>query len=278
MKKGIRWALLGLAVGLVGTVLTFNKGELLSTKMEVFSETRTVSATGVKSIHIQSARTNIEVIPGEGTDIRADLEGKLSKHIVNDIKFEMENRNGEMSIRTELKDSFLVGINIVDVTLTVKVPARAYEQLKIVSDSGNILVNSQSADLMHLSSDSGNLHIQKGKTKEIQFQTDSGNALIQDTQAKLSGETDSGNIDIEAVTWDQDARLSTDSGHVKVKLAQKPDGLAVEYTTDSGRQEIEFEGFEYVSHKEQEFSGKFGDAKRTMTVNTDSGNFIMEPR
>ncbi|CAM4407503.1 DUF4097 family beta strand repeat-containing protein [Paenibacillus tarimensis] len=321
MKKSVIIGLLLVIAGVMGAFTTFSgKDNILSFGGKEVNLEKSVPAAEVRSILVNSGGTDIRVIRGRETGtIRMNLEGEASGRYLDDMELSAElSGDGTLEIKPVIGDNFVIGLSVLNVTLTVQLPEQLWDQVEVSAGSGDITVKDVQASralIMHTGSGnieaemvagetvdvrsgsgdqeldgvngkrmvidagSGNITVASYKLEELAFLAGSGNVRLVNGSARLTGEAGSGNIRYEADKLEAHVRLIAGSGNVTVRLLENPQSLLVDFKTSSGDREIGFEGMQVSSQDEEgDITGSFGSGEIELHVETGSGNFLLGPR
>ncbi|GIO85786.1 hypothetical protein J25TS5_27180 [Paenibacillus faecis] len=226
LRNITRLALLLIAVSVIGNAVMyllgnspFNLGDL--------SVERTVDAELADQIRIETETEKMEVLPIKGDEIRAVLRGKTTKKWLEDYRIDIVEDQGSIRIKVIQDSRFRFFDFYTDLKLTVGIPEKKLSRLQVVSDTGDISIDSVSADIYSAVSDTGSirLDIQEG---EIQARTDTGTIAVslRHIAHDIHAETDSGDITIQTALIPQALRtkLSAGSGKTDVSLPHYRDG------------------------------------------------------
>ncbi|MFD2613868.1 DUF4097 family beta strand repeat-containing protein [Paenibacillus gansuensis] len=273
MKTGVKMALLGLVIGLAGTALTINKGDMFTFRTEPVSLERIVEHSKAVKAVIVADSADMKIIPAEGDRVKVSIAGKVSLHQADRLLLTAEESGDTLTIRADWKDQFVVGVSMAELDMTVELPKRVYDSFKLRTDSGNAVITGVQADSMEVDSDSGKVTVEDSQAEKLLFDGDSSTMSFVNVLADLKGTTDSGDVVITGKQWDRTAEVKTDSGDVTVTLSEQPQSMRIQYTTDSGKQQLDFDGIMRDDSQEGNYQAHFGSGEKKFEVNTDSGDF-----
>jgi lia operon protein LiaG len=150
----------------------------------------------------------------------------------------------------------------------------------LVSGSGNLQFEELQAGEIKTHSNSGNITGHRFQSNLISFNSGSGNVTLEDSEAEISGETDSGNIKVIQDALTKDTNVKAGSGDVTVEVNGQSENLAFDFATDSGSSKVNwpYRTIETGAKHEGNLSGTFGDGKMKLEVATKSGNIKLGQR
>ncbi|MEI7025903.1 DUF4097 family beta strand repeat-containing protein [Paenibacillus sp. y28] len=288
MKNWIRTALVLLILGIAGGLFSFRLDDWRASSV---SKEEMVQASDVRQIRILMTGENIRVVKGQGDHMKLRMEGRASKHFLDDALLQTR-REGDTLVVAGTEKKFGIGFRFISLTLTVELPAKQWDALTVNTDSGDIELTDIEAGALTVQSDSGDALIAGVKAGQLQVKTDSGDIRLDGVDGNTVMETDSGDVEVTAKDLLYDTTVKTDSGDVKVSLADKPSSLQLQFRTDSGDREVEWLEKRERPTEPTDGSGSrsslesslpplpplgevilFGSGHHKLWVETDSGDF-----
>jgi lia operon protein LiaG len=319
MKKSVLVGTVLLLAGIIGLLSTFSSGkDFFSFGTKELNLSSTVDASQVKSIKVNGDSANVNVVRGNSDKILITLAGKVSPKYADKIDLRTDVTGGILTVEPVEPNGFSIGISILDIALTVELPAKMWDTLAIKAGSGDIKVESLEAggvtvdlgsgntemsavnagtirvstnsgdqrfeDLqsreLTVSVDSGNVTAHKFQADSISVKAGSGDLKLTDGQGELIGKTGSGNIRIESKQLSHNAKLEAGSGDITVLVDDQPQSLAFDFRTGSGDSHIDWSYTTDAggSKDEDDVSGTFGSGDVKLDVKTGSGNIKLSRR
>lgn len=195
MNKVVFWGLLLLVVGSIGAAATFESFFGAFGGVTVH-ELETVDSETIREIKIDSAATDVSVVPTDGQEIVVELSGKVSESAKDTytLNVEREEQVLEISVRQAWRLGFM---NWGSARLQVRIPRGDYETVTVGAGSGNIMVEDLAAGAITLRANSGNIKA-SNTVAELTYTIDAG----------------SGNISTEALSADA-IHLTANSGNIE---------------------------------------------------------------
>jgi len=228
-KKIILSAIGLIAVGIVGALLTYQKGE--AGDFEI-NKTATQSFT---SIHASADNAAIEVKKVNGKEAKAILTGNQNKG--GEVQLESKIHNGEWNITVKESMRPYLNFNFFTKTrkLTIYLPEKTYKQISLRSDNGSIVADHTESKSIDIESSNGRIELTELKAENIQARTDNGKLSFTNTTGNIHARSDNGRIDFKGKTISHNLDFETDNGRIQIELNEKPEQLQIEAQTDFGK-------------------------------------------
>ncbi|MDF2682361.1 MAG: hypothetical protein K0R47_3551 [Brevibacillus sp.] len=268
-----------------------------------FTETKEVNivqsfdASSVKEVLVDVSSTDVNVVRGSSEKIEVRLHGEASPKMADQFRLKGEDRGNTLQIGVEKQEGFRIGFGYESVAMTVELPEKQWDEIKVKVGSGDITVENvegktidaftssgdikleeSKASAIMLDTSSGDIQAEQFKADTLKVHSDSGDISLKEGEAALKGDAESGDINIELVELLHDADLSTSSGDVKINLEREPKSLTVDYRGDSGVGKIKWDGFQATETEEDDkiIKGTFGSGETMLKVSTGSGDFTLD--
>ncbi|WP_339204502.1 DUF4097 family beta strand repeat-containing protein [Paenibacillus sp. FSL K6-3182] len=279
MKKLAAFALILLGIGVLCAFFVFDKDEIVTKfQGEPFLQEKTIDASSIRSIHAETDTFNITFVPGTADDIKVRLEGDVSEKLAGDVILTAAPKGDTLNIEANTKDRFTFGISIVNLKLTIEVPAKLWSSVDIETDTGNIVVDQMEADKMKLKSDTGNIKLTNYTAQELEFKTDTGNINIADGKGILKAESDTGNVRVETDELRSDLTIKTDTGNIIVNANKQPASAFISIKKDTGNSKVDWDGFSVNKETENHIEGVIGSGDIKISMESETGNIKLGTR
>ncbi|MBE4909545.1 DUF4097 family beta strand repeat protein [Bacillus luteolus] len=259
--KNIGYGLLFMLVVLLSgaSFIYYTEGaEAFSTKLYELKENHSIDGHDIKNIEITSGPTDIEVIPHSEDVVTIELSGEVSEKMRDAYELDILEKGEALQVKiTRVKHpSFTVFAINKGTLLTVKVPAKMYEELEVATSSGDITTTNLSTKNLFLTATSGDIVTDNLKvTSDFLIETKSGDIV--------SSNSNGGNMEFNATSGD-------------VTLSMNIDSYMLEFSGKSGEGKVETGGFQYEHSTESFILGKKGNGSGTsIKVETTSGDFYL---
>jgi lia operon protein LiaG len=250
-----------------------------------------------RNVGIEVGSSDVNVVRGSTDKIEVRLHGKTDKGNAGKIGLKTDSKGDTLNLGIEKPEGMQLGFRIVSLTMTVELPEKQWNELKVKAGSGDVEVAEFEGTFIEAEASSGNVELSASNAKKIalktgsgdvkasdfkadtvSFDSRSGNVVLKDGEAELKGETGSGDIRIEMDELLHDTDVSAGSGNVTIGLDREPKSLTVDYRGKSGDGKIRWKGFDYQEKDEEghTIKGAFGSGGTKLKVATGSGNFTLD--
>ncbi|TMV52856.1 DUF4097 domain-containing protein [Paenibacillus mesophilus] len=302
MKKSAMIGIVLIAALVWGVLATWNSGKgfaggWLSLSTSKIDISESYDADAYQNIAIDVSSSDVNVVRGSSDRIEVRVHGKTSTNYSDEIGLRAEPKGGTLKLGIDKPERKQFGFVIHSVTMTVELPEKRWNEIKVKvgsgnvdvakingksieaeTSSGNVKLSASEAKTIELKTGSGNVQADGFKADTFTFDTKSGTVKLKDGAAKVKGETGSGDIRIEFPELLHDTSLSTGSGNVTIELDREPKSMTVDWRLGSGKASIGWKGLNGMEKSEDGKSGKgtFGNGDTTLKVVTGSGNITMD--
>ncbi|MGG0797105.1 DUF4097 family beta strand repeat-containing protein [Brevibacillus laterosporus] len=211
-------------------------------------------------------------------------------------------RNTELQVREENEKLLIATIrpptwfsldfSMNDEGLTISLPQKRWEKMKLSSTSGNIkagdvlakefIASSTSGDIemKQLESEkndiqvtSGNVEISRLVATYSTFESTSGDIDVQEATGEIKANSTSGNIDVYTAEVAHNLTLEASSGNIEIVTTKQPTDTRFVAKTSSGEIQTNLEGFRFNSTSNHNVEATNGqEIKRTVHIQTTSGD------
>ncbi len=282
-----------IAVMVVIAVLAYNRLSGSHQAEAQVERQKTLSASGITNLDIETTADDIEVIPGGQDDIVAVLAGNGS---TNGYQFNVMQEGQTARIQLNAASSML-DLQMWDegTTLKVTVPQKDWDQMTVKTSSGDITLSDIKARTLNVQSSSGDQHLnglqisdqatvttssgditaRTNTMNHAKWQTTSGDIDSEQLHGQQSQlETSSGDIDYVQNELTTNVQLTTSSGDVEAKLTGNTDSLQIQSNSSSGTPDIDIDGMQFQDRSDHSTLGTKGqgEPKYHLTINTSSGD------
>lgn len=158
LRNLTRLAVMLIAVAIIGNALMYVLGNSPFNVHELSIE-QTIRSNQVNGVLIRTKIGRVDVVPIEGNEIRATLEGKTTKKWMKDYQLVVDEDQGLAQIEVVQESRFRFIDIYTDFKLTVGIPAAKLNQLQVETDSGNIHIGSVDASEYLVTSDTGSIKL-----------------------------------------------------------------------------------------------------------------------
>ena len=226
-----------------------------------------------KKVIEESSFTNIEVltnnaavviVPTQSSEATVEYtgEGKKAK-----FKFDVDVKGDTLSVEFKEKRRFFFWFSFgSDLTLTLNIPEKQYENIRVESDNGSIKAGDIQVEDIELETDNGQIELKKAETYTVNLETDNGKIVLEDVEGDITGSSDNGRITMTTKSLDQPIELETDNGSIEIKTDTEPTNATIETKVDNG---------EVMIFGNEDTRAIYGDGKHLIKLETDNGRITV---
>ena len=267
-----------LVIGIIGTIFTV-KSQLSGEEM---LEEKAVDTNDFANIDIKTDNAEIIVLPVEDEKARVELLGNISRY---NFSTEVEGDTLNVQVKTKLKKLIHFDIFSKSLSLTVLVPKKEYERIRVQSNNGLIEVTDLEGSEMQLATNNGSVHVKNVKGDTLMLDTDNGRIDMKNVDTKLAnvssnngrielenvqgeiiGNTDNGRISLLTEDLDRPIELSTMNGKIDVNSKNKPTNAMLDLKTHNGKIQV---------FGSSEWDNMIGNGENLIKISTDNGSITI---
>lgn len=252
------------------------------------------------SVDIQIDHGSLRILPSIDSQMHVDVKDKSYKQL---LTVEIVNRTLMVKLTEEsIKwGIFNFNLNMTSPLVTVQLPQKVYELIKIYTDNGkitgtllkstifsaesdngqielkeitasellvetdngNISLSSIEAERLTAISDNGSVSLSYAKLQKSRLKTDNGIIFLIEAEGAIQAETDNGKIFLGTAHIERNLNFKTDNGSITIETALKPENVAIRAQRDSGSATI---------FGEKSKQAVFGTGQHAVLLTSDNGN------
>ncbi|PKM52574.1 MAG: hypothetical protein CVV02_00110 [Firmicutes bacterium HGW-Firmicutes-7] len=254
------------------------------------TEKDTVSINNTNKIVVESSSADIEIIPEEREDISVVLETdkRGPKLSVSDGK--------TVYIKAKKNTIFNFGISIyASPLLTIYIPKDYAESLDINSSSGDVKLNDLVLTKLNLDLSSGDvkgnqLVFEEGSIKSasgdlklytiecasLDINSSSGDLILKDFDGKLTGTSDSGDVNIHYKNLAESIDYKVSSGDLIVDLNNSEPDASFDLKCSSGNVSLNYRLDNVQFEKNNSVKGTSGNGTHMILLRASSGDITIK--
>ena len=246
----------------------------------------------------------LHIHPSKDGQMHADI---VDKNYRQHFSVDILNRTLVITLKEETKKWGIFSIrgSFKSPTITVQLPEKLYEKIKILSDHGSItgqhLASSEflietdngSIDLSYMSADdldvrsdngaikltsiqakklvtetdNGQLNLKEIQAGKVQATSDNGAITLKEVEGDVHAQTDNGRIHLVVADLDWDINLETDNGAILLETKKQPENATIHAEVDWGTVSI------FGSKKRMTV---FGSGEHAVNLQTDNGSITVK--
>jgi len=179
------------------------------------------NAKGIDSINIGTVSSNVQIKVTDSSQITASLTGEVSDILADYFTLKLDTKGKTLNINVDTKKIPAVATPHIytNLTLTVQIPTKKWDQFSITSTNGNILTEQLTSNKAYFKASNGNV-VNRNLTIHDQYKVEitNGNLDASDIKSQKSVEvkTINGNIVLERAQG-ATLNLNTIVGKIKGK-------------------------------------------------------------
>lgn len=149
------------------------------------------------------------------------------------------------SIKIMTDNGKVEGANLESIILTAKSDNGSIQftdtkaaELSIRSDNGALKLDSSRVEKLKAKSDNGKIELTDIWAEQVKLQTDNGSILMDNVEGKIDSESDNGKITLTTSSLDRDITLKTDNGGITIETTSEPSNASIHAHRDYGKAKI----------------------------------------
>ncbi len=316
MKKIVSALFLMLGIGVVGTLVSVSATGGFSLDTYKVEDKIVIDESKFNTLLFNFSSSDVNVLPSKEEKITVELDGKVSRKFKEKLKLESDGKGDTLEVTLTGQDQlkFNIGVLIIDTNITVYIPEKSFEEISVITSSGEVKAKDLLAKNLHFKASSGELEVSNCRAEgvmslstssgeivangldadTIEAEASSGTVVLDKVKAGFSTiETSSGEIEISQIKGDVMAKASSgsisilneqlygninaeaSSGEITVEFKENPSSLKIDFSGSSGEGNIDIENVSYQTREENRIVGIIGSGNYELNVRTSSGDFYV---
>ncbi|EOP51630.1 DUF4097 family beta strand repeat-containing protein [Bacillus pseudomycoides] len=264
MKKILLVAVACIIIGVVGISQTYSKTVDAAEKGET---ERVIKNEAIKNLEIDLDAGDVTVQKGDDSSFYIKQSGNTTKQKISiDEKGDILKVQGKIKKGISFDFSFLsFGFKTPGVTIVV--PERSYQEIKVSSSAGEITVNDVKSERVEATTLGGDVEIERVTAKKVEGSSKAGGIKMKKVSGKVVAKTTSGDVDVIDHDSKYDVEASSTAGDVDIRLLEKPQDATVSGKTFAGEVKV---------FKEEERNVVVGNGSVKISGQTSAGDVTIE--
>ncbi|KEK21680.1 DUF4097 family beta strand repeat-containing protein [Bacillus gaemokensis] len=235
MKKILLGAVACIVIGVIGISQTYSKTVDAVGKGDT---EKVIKNEAIKNVEIDLDAGDVTIQKGDDSSFYVKQSGDVAKQKIN-----VEEKGDTLKIQGKVKkgisfDFSFLSFGFKTPKVTVIVPERAYQELKVGSSAGEIEVSDVKSDHVTVATLGGDVELEKVTAKKVEGSTKAGSIKIKKGSGKVIAKTLSGEVDIIDHDAKYDVEASSTAGDVDIRLLEKPQDATISGKTYAGKVRI----------------------------------------
>lgn len=259
---------------------------------------------GFDHVDIQLDNGSLEIGPSSDGEVHVDIENKSYNQL---FLTEVIDRKLVITLKDEVKKwgIFSFTISTKSPVVTVQLPSKMYESIKILSDNGKIeaeqlnstvfdaksdngsiklenitastlTVKSDNgsvklreiqADALSAKSDNGKIALKGADAKTMKLKSDNGSIVMENAAGNIEAESDNGKIHLQTPDLERNIDLKSDNGSITLETLKDPVNVSIRAHKNHGKASL----FGSKSNK-----AVFGDGLHSVVLQSDNGSLTVK--
>ncbi len=230
--------LLGVAlfvIGIAGSLLTLKS--VTTQAAEPLSKEITYTQT-IQNLEVFCDNAHVILKPTTAHQTRVNLTGHMPKN----KSYTFNTSVQDQTLHIQLKNKWSGFLDFTSftqkLTLTVYLPKKTYETLKVLTNNGQVAIQNLSSDTIETTSHNGLLTLTNTTSKTVTAQTNNGKIILDHVVGTLNGHTNNGAIYLNTSNLDQTMTMACDNGKITIQTDHDPTDVRFDVHVDNGHTNI----------------------------------------
>lgn len=256
-KKFLIVASIILVVGIVGSLLTYRSAQT------IIAEEKSINADQITAIDINASNAQLKILPTNDDKIKVVANGKVSSATETELTTDVRDSTLFINIndRTNSWGNFF--FSTFDLTVTVYLPEKQYDSLKIQGDNGSISMENVTINNIQAEIDNGRIELTNIISESVHTKTDNGQITLNHVEGELKGESSNGHLTLITQNIDRNINFETDNGSITIETEEEPTNVQFTVSVDNGKVNIL-----------DKYNGNttIGNSENTINLSTNNGS------
>ncbi|MDH2881810.1 DUF4097 family beta strand repeat-containing protein [Bacillus cytotoxicus] len=264
MKKIMLVAIVCIVVGIIGISQTYS--EMVDAAEQKETE-KVIKNEAIKNVDIELDAGDIVIQKGKDSSFYVKQSGNIEKQRVS------VNEEGDvLGIKGKTKEGFLFDFSFLSsgfkaTKLTVVVPERTYQEIKMKSSAGEITISEVKSERVEALTLAGDVAMERVTAKTVEGSSKAGEVEIKRTNGKVVAKTARGDVKVMDHDAKYDLEANSEAGDIDIRLLEKPQNAVVSGKTYAGEVEI---------FQTEDRNVTFGDGSVKITGKTAAGDVSIQ--
>ncbi|KHF40572.1 DUF4097 family beta strand repeat-containing protein [Halalkalibacter okhensis] len=239
--------LIGGVIGILLTLPSVNKSEWVT-------EEKLINDEEFMNIEVMTNNAEINFLPTNDDTAKVELTGNNSNYL---LSTDVKDSTLLISVKNPQKKLFQFNFLSHTLSLTVYVPEKLYETIKlesnngrihadnievreigVKSDNGRIELSNVMGDRVTAIADNGAIELKGVSAPTVSVRTKNGAILLEDIDGEIIGKTNNGRISLLTKQMNDPLDLATDNGRIQIQTEEEPTNATILVNTANGRVDV----------------------------------------
>jgi lia operon protein LiaG len=243
--KTASYALLAIAAGVVGLMITYYSSDDLAYSYEEINIREEISLTDIQNLSISTDVIDIKLKPTDTNIAVVHLKGKVTKDRLDQVEIDTRSDSDTVEIMVGTLENVNFNMNFTDLaalikhgneklTAEIEVPKDMLGSLSISSNIGEIEIKDMVVKQFEIESNTGDIELNGFTGDRLKIKSQIGDIELERIQGEIVIETDTGEIDVWLNTFSENIDLTSDIGEISLMVAKLPKQYSLDLSTDIG--------------------------------------------
>ncbi|MFJ8454096.1 DUF4097 family beta strand repeat-containing protein [Bacillus paramycoides] len=266
MKKILLVAIACIIIGVIGISQTYEKAVQTAEKG---NKEDVIKNETLKNVDIKLDAGDIDVQKSPDSSFYVKQSGDLRKQEIRIAEDgDTLKIKGEIEKGVSFDFSFFT-FNFQTPTLTIFVPERPYQEIKVNSAAGQIEISDVKSDRVSVGTLAGEVDLKHITAKNVDASSKAGSVNIKKVIGKVTAKTASGDVDIIDHDSKYNLEASSTAGDVDITLLEKPKDAVITGRSTAG---------EVTIFNEENKNITIGNGSTKISGKTSAGDVTIETR
>jgi DUF4097 and DUF4098 domain-containing protein YvlB len=227
IKKLSVVALVLLVVGIVGGLSTYS-----SAFQQAEEKKEKIIKDEFSAIEISSDNAEVDIIPTKESVAKIELVTKGVNSRKTNFKTAVEGKTLSVTVKDER--GFRFGFFSQSNHLTVFLPKKQYESMKVENGNGEVQVEQMKIDDVRVTLINGEAQLNDLTAKHVKVESSNGKIQLNDVMGEIRGSTVNGEIHVATKALDRPLELESTNGEITVQTEKEPTNTRFDVSVVNG--------------------------------------------
>jgi DUF4097 and DUF4098 domain-containing protein YvlB len=238
-----------------------------------FDETRTVSGSGLQTIHVSVDDAHVQLHPVDSSVVTVHASGSVDTSSPKNITFRADGKSGTLDVVLEQNNAAKRGKE--NLVLDIGVPKAEYGSIQVLSGSGNVNVEKLTSTTMDIETSGSAVSVANLATN-LTVNDGGGTILADDVSGKLDLQTGQGNAIIHESSFSHDVNVTVDAGSIAIDVKTPPVNVRYQLTSQIGNLVAKLPGQKFVRSEPGNVMGYVGSGGPIIQASSNDGNITLD--
>lgn len=261
LKTWIKIAVVLLVIGGLGSLITFVTMDQNNIQKNV-----EVDPARISGLEVRLRNGLILMQETDDDHIRIRLTGK--ERIKSDVDLLVEEIGNVLSIEAKrTKRTLFNKMAVRDLTLTIDVPKKVFESIRMEIYNGKLKANQLYATHVNAEADNAEIRLEAVEAEHVMVATNNGTIVLAHVTGDVTGETKNGSIHMLTQNLDYNLDLKTINGSIEIETDQEPANAFLDLRVRNGRTHV---------FGDPDWPSVYGNGEHLIKLRTENGSITIK--